>query len=519
MRPRLALLFCVIGTAELFTFNAWSATDKTPKTKVSLTNTLTTEARTNNLNGDDSDDNYKAIIDRFNLKLVRGQLTLSTRLDVMAFYGPPTDEFVDDARPERMTAQYRYKNFKFLAGDFYRQMGRGIMLAIRKVDEAGLDLSLRGGQIQYMGEKHRASLFGAIFNPANLDSISQKFIEDTGDLIAGGHYEFAGFDAFQLGLMSIFTQPEETILPEALISEKGAKDQNFSGGTYLNLPDLTDDLSLYFEADVQQRNIAGAKEPTIGYAAYATADVVASDFIILVESLYLNDWEQRGSRNTALRRRFDFNYAPTLERIDQEVFENIDTLGTRVRIERSLEDIDLLLYVNGMIRINNINKEDANLTQFHGFGGFQYVFEDGASHFYLSGGYREENEPEREIRTLAHAEFDYLHVLDNDLAFHMVSNNEFRTLEENRFERGSTLIGIEKSGTAALTIEIGYDTQDPTEGVSNTFLAAILSWEINETLRLRAIAGTQRGGIKCIAGVCRDFPEFAGAKAELVTRL
>ena len=115
MRPRLALLFCVIGTAELFTFNAWSATDKTPKTKVSLTNTLTTEARTNNLNGDDSDDNYKAIIDRFNLKLVRGQLTLSTRLDVMAFYGPPTDEFVDDARPERMTAQYRYKNFKFLS--------------------------------------------------------------------------------------------------------------------------------------------------------------------------------------------------------------------------------------------------------------------------------------------------------------------------------------------------------------------------------------------------------------------
>ena len=81
------------------------------------------------------------------------------------------------------------------------------------------------------------------------------------------------------------------------------------------------------------------------------------------------------------------------------------------------------------------------------------------------------------------------------------------------------MIGVEKSGTAALTIEIGYDTQDPTEGVSNMFLAAILSWEINEMFRLRAIAGTQRGGIKCIAGVCRDFPEFAGARAELVTRL
>ena len=140
MRRRLALLFCVLGAAELIPSKAWSANDKTPKTKVSLTNTLTTEARSNNLNGDDSDDNYKAIIDRFNLKLVRGQLTLSTRIDVMAFYGPPTDEFVDDARPERITAQYRHKNITFLAGDFYRQLGRGIMLGVRKVDEAGLDL-------------------------------------------------------------------------------------------------------------------------------------------------------------------------------------------------------------------------------------------------------------------------------------------------------------------------------------------------------------------------------------------
>jgi hypothetical protein len=30
--------------------------------------------------------------------------------------------------------------------------------------------------------------------------------------------------------------------------------------------------------------------------------------------------------------------------------------------------------------------------------------------------------------------------------------------------------------------------------------------------------GTQRGGLKCIAGVCREFPSFAGARLEVIGR-
>ena len=203
-----------------------------------------------------------------------------------------------------------------------------------------------------------------------------------------------------------------------------------------------------------------------------------------------------------------------------------------------------------MIRINDINRElkkpdscptpSAELVwsaprvrQLHGFTGFEYEFNDGASRLFGSTGYRDEKQQKdpsmdpcspptyqyQELKTMFHAEFDYLHAIGEDLALHIVSNNEFRTLEENRYERGSTLIGVEKAGTAALTVEVGYDTQDTSAGVANLFLAAILSWDINDVFRLRATAGTQRGGIKCIAGVCRDYPEFAGAKAELVTRL
>jgi hypothetical protein len=494
-------------------------------TKLSVTNTLSSEARTNNLNGDDSDDNYQALIDRLNLKLVYEDFTASGRMDLMGFRDAPSEDFTNDIRPERLTLQYRKKAIKLLAGDFYRQLGRGILLAIRKVDEAGLDLSLRGAQARYIGDIHRLSIFGGIVNPANLDSVSQKFIEDTKDILAGGHYEFAGWDFGQLGLMGLFSQPEERILPDILISDPNDRDRNLSGGIYLQLPEIAEDLSFYIEADYQNRHVAGGAEDKTGLAAYATVDWVLRDFVILMEGLYLQDWEQKGSRNSALSKRFDYNYGPTLERIDQEVFENIDTLGGRLRVEYLIESLDFLLYANAMLRINNFNKPDTpNLRQVHGFGGFEYQYDDGASHLYGSSGYRNETESghadaeDREIKTMIHAEFDYLHAISGNIAFHVVSNNEFRTLEAHAYQRGSTLIGVEKANTAAMTIELGYDKQDPSESVANFFLAAILSWEINDIFHLRATAGTQRGGIKCIAGVCRDYPEFAGAKAELVTR-
>ena len=60
--------------------------------------------------------------------------------------------------------------------------------------------------------------------------------------------------------------------------------------------------------------------------------------------------------------------------------------------------------------------------------------------------------------------------------------------------------------------------KDSSGQVSTTFFAGILALELEDSLQLSITAGTQRGGIKCINGVCRDFPEFAGGRAILVGR-
>ncbi len=490
-------------------------------TRVSVTDTLVTEVRTNNRNGDATDDDYQIIVNRLNLTGNAGDLTGTLRLDTTKFFNAPTEEYEDDLRLERMTLQYRLGDWKLTGGDFFRQLGRGIVLSIRKVNEAGVDLSIRGGEVSYEGDAHRVSLFGGEVNPANLDPISQKFVEDPHDIVAGGHYEYAGLDFMQVGLHALAAIPNESLLDDET-------DYSISGGVYGELPDVTEWLSVYLEADFQHRVLGGSEN--LGKAFYGQFDLTFGSLVFLLEGMWLDAFEQRGSRNSALQSRFAYNQPPTLERVDQEVLNNRDVLGGRLRIEYFVEDLELLFYGNGLYRITDIGT-GAELWQMHGYAGFELSFDGGASRLNMSAGYRAEvgdSDPDPDafspdfdepVKDMIHFEADYSHALGGGASFHLVSNNELRTLESNGYERGSTIFGIELAGVGGASIELGYDTQDPSEDVRKFFLAGILSAEVLEGLTVRAIGGTQRGGIKCIAGVCRDYPEFAGGRLEIIARL
>ncbi|MBN1946034.1 MAG: hypothetical protein JW797_10180 [Bradymonadales bacterium] len=478
-------------------------------TNLAVTDTATGEYRGDNANGVEEDDEYGVLINRFNLQGNAGEISTGLRVDTTYFFSTPGDAYQDDiARLERLTAIFRPSDWTILAGDYFLQLGRGIALSLRKVDEMGLDVAIRGGQLQYSGRDHRAMLFAGLTNPANMDAISQTFVEDADDLLAGLSYEFRGLSFANIELFGVYLEPEERVLEEE-------RDYTVSGGLSWNMPTLADWLAIYLEGDVQHRSLAGLGEQ--GYAGYLTADLTFQDTLLLIEGLYLDRFEQRGSRNTALGVRYDYNQAPTLERIDQEVIENRDVIGGHLRIEQYLPTVELTLYLDGMIRVNHPG-EASELRQIHGFGGFELTYQQGASRLAASGGWRDESQDTGQVKSMIHAELDYLQSLTRRWSLHLTSSNEFRTLTGERFERGTTLAGFERAGLGAVTFEFGYDTQNRSEGVRNFFYAGILTWQIAERFRLRALGGTQRGGIKCIAGVCRDFPEFAGARLELVSR-
>jgi hypothetical protein len=491
---------------------AW-AQDELPLT---ATETLTVEYHIDNQNDQDDDDDYGIIVNRLNLSGTDGNITAALRIDSTWFAFPdrdPVEEFVDDvARLERFSAQYRLGDWTLDAGDFYAQLGRGITFAIRKLPEVGLDVAIRGGHLEYASEDHEVSLFAGTTNPANLDSVAQRFVEDTEDIVAGVAWEVGSLDGADIGAYALYLEPTERLLPEE-------RDFTHGAGLYVELNRLTDWLSLYAEVDEQHRELAGSG--TEGYAGYLTADLVFGDLLILLEGLMLDEFEVKGSRSSATGARFDYNQAPTLERIDQEVIQNRYTNGGRLRIEYYVFDWDVLIYANGMLRMNDPG-EAAEVRQFHGYAGTEIYFGGGLGHLYLSSGFRDETQtqldPPSQIKSMFHQEIDFLHPIGDGLSLHLTWFNELRTLAEAEYERGDAIAGVDISGVGGLSVNFGYDNQNSSGDTATTFIAGILALELSDDISVSLTGGTQRGGIKCINGVCRVYPEFAGGQAILVGR-
>ncbi len=506
---------------------------------VTVTNTTTAEFRIDNKNGRAEDDNFGLLLNRLNLSGTSGQIATQLRLDTvyfpdetLFFPNPPRPTFRDDARLERLTVRYSLGDWTLTAGDFYRQVGRGIALSIRKVDEAGLDVTLRGGDLQWESDDHRLGVFAGLTNPVNIDTISQSFIEDTDDIVVGSDWEYLGLDIVNVGLYAVFVHPSERLLP-------GQRDFTFSEGITLSSPGLTDWLSIYAELGAQRTQLAGAVTTGRGvgdtilanaFAAYMAVDMNFSeigpgDVILLLEALALDDYEVKGSRNSSLGSRFDYNFAPTLERIDQEVFDNTDVRGARARLEYAIPDPELVFFANSMVRINHLD-EPGQVEMFHNYGGFDLGWQEGISRVVISAGARREVSDEVTFKAINHVEVDLTQHIGAGFSLHIASNVEDRLLDETKFLRGSTFLGGDIQDLGGLTFEFGYDTQDPSPEVRNLFFAGILALdlgaligdEVVEGVDLRATVGTQRGGIKCISGVCREFPAFAGGRLEIVGR-
>jgi hypothetical protein len=43
-------------------------------------------------------------------------------------------------------------------------------------------------------------------------------------------------------------------------------------------------------------------------------------------------------------------------------------------------------------------------------------------------------------------------------------------------------------------------------------------YRFTQKSNIKVLVGEQRGGLKCVSGVCRVFPAFEGARAELTLR-
>ena len=499
-----------LGLPVVLVLVSVTATASASDLRLSVTDTLFTEYRIDNANTNPDDDNYGVFVNRLNLVASAGDLTASHRIDLVQFVDAPTGDFVSTILPERVNLRYRVGDLRFMAGDFYRQLGRGIALAIRKVDELGLDVALRGGEVTWSGDAADLSVFAGITNSVNLDAVNQKYIADPSDLIIGSSFDLALTDWLKVGTYAMYMQPDQAQSDETdLVATAG-------GSVELELMDS--DLVVYAEGVGQHRETAGITD--VGYAAYLQADLLLGDWTFLLESLFMEAFEQKGSTNTAINSRFNYSNAPTMERFDQEVLNNRDVAGMRARAETSFLDGDLRVHASVMFRATDPLEEFTRVDQLHAFVGGEFLWDYGDSRLAASAGYRHETQAfsGNEVKTMSHFDVDYLQKLTDALSLHVTSVNELRTLVGTPYERGGLFVGVDWAHVGGVTFELGYDTQNQSANARNLFFAGIGVLHVTDRVQLRATIGTQRGGIKCIAGVCRQFPEFAGGRLEAIAR-
>jgi hypothetical protein len=500
-----------------------SALARPSKPSATVTNTLTSEYRSESPG--DNDDRYGVFIDRLNIVGSAGAITTNVRIDSVYFIDSQTDGTQSDARVERMIVRYNLGRLKLTLGDYFRQLGRGVVLSLRKVDELGVDVTLRGALLEYSGSRVATSAFAGRTNPTNIDLVNQRFLEDPDDIMTGGHVRIKAADGLYVGAHGLFVERETPILPDY------GEDRSYTGGVTFELPAITEWLSVYGEANVQRIDRAGG-EPHYATGNYLTVDIQPMDWAILVEGLLLDGlqdapggFDQIGSLNGSTGERFRYNQIPTLERIDQELLDAEDVVGARLRVERFFLEGDLAIHVNGLFKSNN-RSEAAERLQYHGFGGVEYVYGGGRSRITTSAGYREDIEvaTDRVGKSLTHVDLDWTHAIGGGYGVHLQSfNQDRRVINDGSLlpqYRGSTLLAGELSGLGSLTFEFGFDTQARGEADEDVTLyyAGILQWHVNDWLQIKSTVGSQRGGLKCIAGVCRVFAEFKGARLDLVIK-
>jgi|GEM_PF-870275 len=474
-----------------------------------------------NKNEQDDDDDFVRGQERLYVRGEAGAFTTSARVALDGFVFPKDEKVFDgsernmlnNTRLERLKLSWSDHGFTVDIGDYYQQLGRGMALNLRKpIAAAGIDVALRGARASFSSSMHDVEAFAGFTNADNIDPVRYRRVEDPNDFLVGGQYELRPLDEVRVGAYGLFNMPQERVLRDEV-------DMSGTAGAFAHATSwLVDDLSVYLEGAAQLRTLVGELQQ--GYALTGVADYRLGDVTVLAEGLFLSGFSQRGSTNTALGRRFDYNQPSTLERLDQQVLDTYDVVGGRGRVEYFLEPLALLVYGNLMVKRNRPFSEEP-VDQIHVFTGLQWTPLD--ERVFAAIGIRDEGSggwviPAERLQSMVHLDLDWLHPLGDGFQVHAVTNTQVWQLGEQIWMQGSTFLGVERAGQWGLTYELGVDGRNQSIDIQNTFHALIASVDVIHNTRLRATVGSQRGGIKCVAGVCREFPSFAGGQLEVVTR-
>ncbi len=472
------------------------------------------------------------------------------------------NRYVDNVEVEKLSLNYLGDHVDATLGDFYLSYGRGLVISMLKVDALGVDTTLRGGNLTLHWGGFSFNAAAGLTNVVNTDESTGEVAPDPNDRVVAARLQWqlprivtigvdgAGF--FQnpqtallqpyepgsptqsvpisyLGLGSIQTQPfGPTDVPPTLLSTG-----NFSAT--VDMPHLGDHLKAYVEvahqvqADFTANPAGGATQSTTqGNALLVEADAFLGPATLLVE---VKDYQNyiyplQSSLGSAMYPAFwqqnVYNNPPQLEEIFQEEDPSYTTYGPRVRLDYRVND-HVAPFASIALFQNDTPGYDYAITD--GYLGVDVNWQDHRSHAVVSAGRRYEiynrlsDNPGEPYEQEWWVQYDAVQVLGD--VYSLELEGLHRRFDEDLlvghpWSWGYSYLSLKRS---AWTVTLGYEynTEDPAEWRPENPNAGF-SWIISDHYTVRAFAGGREAGLRCINGICRNFPGFTGGSVELAAR-
>lgn len=558
-----------------------------------------------------ANDHFGLVFNRLSLQATAGSASAGVRIDNVWFYTSPNPtqialDLTKEQQPANPPAYFRTKldeaglelsnryidwiypakyyltlsrpGLEVTLGDASAQLGRGMVLSVRKQDELGSDTTIRGARVS-VSTRGAVSLkltaLGGELNPLRLDEASGRYlgVPSNGDALhsvtEAGMPRAIETDFAQL-TAACQTSPTCTYAPDRIaagqveLAGRSFKLQTQGSALFraaplnedlvrssrrivtlsqaVELPRVAEDLAMYAEVALQHleatENLA---RPDAGYGLYASASYTPKNLALTFEGRhYRRLFPLLANVKVARAREFSslaYNQVPTTEEEDNDTeFEGMNTCvsGGRLRADvtlrrgvRALGSLaHYLTYAESSVNEECSTEPELANRVYDISSGFGLDSRDRRSHFELTLGGRLDH-AERELilanGSTSHSFYSegYLrHQLELPLSSDLSLSLTGRHRRRAQAEGGPGVPWYEGEEVLGFdwaqhsSLGLGAEL-DTRPGVPLTYFNVELSHRPTPSSKVALFAGQRRGAQRCVGGVCRLYPPFEGVRLDV----
>jgi hypothetical protein len=487
---------------------------------------------------DPTGENFGDLVTTIGGSVTYRELIAAVRFDTALFLRPPvagpgastliqrelTNRYQDLFRLEYLSATYADKDVELTLGDYYVTLGRGMVLAIRKVGDLGIDNKLRGAEGKARLGAASVQGFAGLLNIKNVEQGTGFAYREAGDLVAGGRVEVSGGRFAKVGAHAALVRAP---------TDDDFRSEVRGYGVTLELPRPVKWASFYGEVALLERKQREDDQATgeEGKGAYGNLNLYFGPATFLIEgkaydNLFnvlpralprsgepgdLVDWERMSINR--------LTEPPTAERPLTLLLSNQTVRGGRVRFDYAVTPRFVPYLSLGRYRDTRTVASDITAA----FGGARLRWHGGEA--MGESGYRGQfvDDPGNPadgtlVRSDTHLLADVSQKLFGPYSLEVFFSGLRVGQEKFHWFEGRASLALRS--TARWSAFVAYEFYTAAPAVYDPhYISAGGQWEFLPGSFLRALYGGERAGLKCVGGVCRFFPGFEGGRLELAMQL